>query len=1274
MMVYLKKRFASTNRLQTIVILSVALLVLFGMILSAQASTTIQFSNHKPANGSAVSVFNPEIFVYIKDGTYDLNASSLKVYVDGAQVSATFRFLGHWGVDSCGGPVWIIDSRKEGTVTYTPVGLSYGTHTVEVRMTNSAGVTAVETWSFTIAGTIEFGKEQPTSGAAVGQRRPQISVQAYAPNGAIAADDVTLTIGGESVIPTLTYELGYYLISGQPVQDLPDGNHSVVVSVYNHGKGTYDSYSWSFAVRADVVAMDWAPAKGSTINISNPQVSVYVSAGANKLDQNSVSATLNGVPVTATLQFKGVWLYDSCGFPYYVVTSYNEGTVSFNTIGLENGTHTVSISVANVDGEAITETWSFTVQTEMRFFSQTPGSNTTTSTSFPRISVRAADGTKDANHVRMFVDGEAVTPVVGALENNVLEISYVPQQSLYDGIHAVRVEVLDIQENMYKTTAWSFTVDAAPKVVKRTPVAGSLLNKSSTAVTVEVRHATRAIDGNSVSAKVNGVPVAVQYTHWIEEYNGVIEYEDTRYGFITFNAVGLHDGANTLEIRVADVQGNLLVDTWTLNVAEVPVFSGMTPANKGEVRILSQVSVLIHDNTSVNWGSVVMKVNGSVVPHVTDPANNMVKYLHNFATGTYQVNVAAKDLAGNLNSVTWSFIVDKNPPTLRNFYYRTDDSGVAGTVHNFNGLIIKNGILKFTGELTDSLVALNSNATATLIGTETKTGKAVNQLLDITFRYEGMVDSCTGMYIVTNKKRAYLSYAGVIKDGNYTLVVYAEDSVGNSVTQTFAFKVETPPVIDNLTPLKYGVQERTPEISATVKDLNGTIVPESIVMKVNGDVVAHKYDATKNKVTYTPAVALADEIYYTVYLTASDDQGLTTTRSWKFYINAKNWPDMSDSSYTNCTSCHAISGGTNALENGTTHKRLQFSGGHNYSGCYSCHGYISYPADCAQCHGEEGYYDYAPHGSSPDIKYWATNYDPYFPLRVKENREMFDCVICHQPGTQLKAYVGAWSTPTRLMSSHDIPDLHRVDTENCSECHAMSLTREHARDGRKDGNGQPMTCVTCHESQRTDVTTAISTGDTDCGACHGIETTGAGHASMHEVNYGAQCAECHGTNMMSEKVYHQNDCNGCHSSTVPKVLDAIRLQNRTCFGCHESPHGVKMMVLRDDIPMYSGLTWSKPDPARVWAGEGWLPEQLNNDQALVLFSERMSISQQTVYQYYKDEMNSKGWTLVEDTSGDGTFNLLYRKGRRHCLIQLYNGVAPGSSGSGNIYRIVKVYN
>jgi hypothetical protein len=600
------------------------------------------------------------------------------------------------------------------------------------------------------------------------------------------------------------------------------------------------------------------------------------------------------------------------------------------------------------------------------------------------------------------------------------------------------------------------------------PAKNATITTSNPKISVNVRSANE-LDPSTFIMKVNGNMVDATFS-----------LKTTRKeGTISFYATKLNDGVNKVEVSINDKAdpSNLISDSWTFTVGEAPKITTVSPADGSEQKTLNQLSAVITDNTTINWDKVSLKINNLVKsPLEINKETGTIAYNYDFPTGSYTAFLDVTDTFGKRTTKTWKFVVDSSAPEINYLSYFKD------------GATITTGPLKILVGLKD-LIDIKDNVTLKLDG----------QLLPIDFKYQGSINYY-GEYEVTSRKIATVAYEGRVANGNHTLELYTEDEFGNQSTRTWNFTVAIKPEITEVTPLKYGLDNLKPTISAVVNSPNGTIEPESIDLKVNGEAVIFNYDETTGLVDYTPTNVLKNESYHTVNLTASDQTGLSLTREWKFYVST--YKEMDDSNPDSCTTCHDASsfeGSNGVLEN--VHKsKLSFSGTHSRNNCENCHSYVTVDAGCSQCHDDpEGdAYAYAPHGSTSTMHYQPKNADPNFPLRVTENRELNDCIVCHQPGVGVKGYVGHLATPTRTLNNHDIPELHKTE-DTCTQCHAKSLTREHARDGRSDKDNNEMTCKTCHESANPKVVKAITDKTTSCSACH--EPI---HDGIH-----SDCKKCH---------------------------------------------------------------------------------------------------------------------------------------------------------------------
>lgn len=660
------------------------------------------------------------------------------------------------------------------------------------------------------------------------------------------------------------------------------------------------------------------------------------------------------------------------------------------------------------------------------------------------------------------------------------------------------------------------------------PAKSTTIKISNPKISVNVKGSS-SLDANSLAMKINGSSVNPSFQFkgsWVEDYDTESEVwvvDDYTAGTVSFNPSNLKDGVNTVEISIAESAGNVLNESWAFTVAEPPTFSLISPTNNSEQVKVPQISATINDNTAVNWDTAKLKVNNVYIDSsklIINRDNSTLSYENNFTDGTYNASLEVMDMSGNSKLQSWSFVIDSNPPALVGLSYFQD------------GINILDGKLKFSAELKD-LTDIKENAVLSLDGNP----------LNSELKYKGFTDYY-GDYIITSKKQAVISFEGIVPNGSHSLSLYSEDKLGNKITRQWNFTVSAKPTISNEEPLKYGVQDMKPVISAIVKSPNGSIPADSIVLNLDGEVVSHTYNESTGTVSYTPSKALENEKYHTVNLTINYGTNLSVSKEWKFYMNT--YPDMSDSNIENCLTCHQTypTVSSNGKFEDVHRNKLSFTGTHSDNDCDKCHTYLSIPASCQQCHDANDPINgtqIAPHGSTPSIKYQPKNNVTSIPLRVTENRETWDCIICHQPGSG----IGGGSVP-----SHDIPEIHKsTGDDSCTTCHAKSLTREHARDGRTDQNNNTITCNTCHKSTDPKVVKAITDKNTACSACH----TDLNHESLHVSTLEENCSGCHNKALSTEHVKRGQTCDTCHKSTEAKVVTAITNKDKTCSACHENP-------------------------------------------------------------------------------------------------------------------------
>lgn len=277
------------------------------------------------------------------------------------------------------------------------------------------------------------------------------------------------------------------------------------------------------------------------------------------------------------------------------------------------------------------------------------------------------------------------------------------------------------------------------------------------------------------------------------------------------------------------------------------------------------------------------------------------------------------------------------------------------------------------------------------------------------------------------------------------------------------------------------------------------------------------------------------------------------------------------------------------------------------------------------------------------------------------------CVICHQPGS------GVRDSAKLPLNNHDIPEIHKYTDEDstCNQCHAKSLTKEHARPGRADQNGNAITCGTCHQSTNPLVVSAIANHKRNCDACH----QAADHEAVHKLNdFDAKCQSCHNYTLTTEHLSNVTtagknfSCATCHKNTNKEVKNTIAGSTVTCAGCHKTGHNMAMeAIVPADIPQYPGFKWSTPMAVSIFQGETTTTAGYETGQ--VVISNRLSSATvEQVWNFYNEQadtkMTAKGWILKSGALAPGAvrFSAEYEKAGRLVTIRSYKSALSDGSG------------
>ncbi|MCL6471919.1 MAG: hypothetical protein K6T91_03825 [Firmicutes bacterium] len=450
---------------------------------------------------------------------------------------------------------------------------------------------------------------------------------------------------------------------------------------------------------------------------------------------------------------------------------------------------------------------------------------------------------------------------------------------------------------------------------------------------------------------------------------------------------------------------------------------------------------------------------------------------------------------------------------------------------------------------------------------------------------------------VSDYTKGTISYTPLsLSNGTHTVVASIRNTNGVPSSFAWSFNVAAPPQITELTPAPESVASSDmPTVSAKIETFSFV---SSVKMHLNGVEVVPIYNEVTKVVSFTPLSPLPSDFDQTVTLTVTDAFGLSSTATWHFRTR-------------NCTACHT-----------------NFPSTHPMTNCNACHGGGEPIEDCRECHEYQWY---------PE----------------DHNVSKYSCEYCHNSTYSYKIPVH----PADNAAYHNTTS----SMELCSECHMTSLVQEHGR--RIDpSTGKNLDCYTCHANTRTEVRLAIESKNKDCGACHASSSS---HETVHATNaLDSKCTTCHKNNLFQEHLNNPTTqtkkltCDSCHSSTRPEVISAISSGDKHCVSCHSQAHNISLSAaMPSDIPLYSGFRWTVPLEALLWAGESWVPDDFASGGKVLISSRRIDVTGDQVWNFYKNEMAARGWTLAssEPAAGSNFYSVAFTKQAQKAIIWFYGG-------------------
>lgn len=862
---------------------------------------------------------------------------------------------------------------------------------------------------------------------------------------------------------------------------------------------------------------------------------------------------------------------------------------------------------------------------------------------------------------------------------------------LKDGDQTLEFQASDQSGNILTTTL-TFTVACKPVFSGQTP-ANASPTKDSSGFSVKVTD-NSSVSPQSIQAKLDGNTVSTTY----DPSSGIISYKP---------ASGLPDGAHTVIVNASDTAGNQASTTWSYTLQTAG--PTLAYANDGKTFNASpDISVNVKSNVKLDSGKMVMQIDGKNVPatfaykgHYDYRYGNTYYIVDSYNEGTIEfqtsglgdgkhtIGVTAQDVVGNSSNGNWSFSVVE-PPVFSglqpaNGSVLTTNPVIQASMVDPNGAGVDKGsiVLKVDGQQVTSDISgdqskytvsytsdkllndayhnvtlsakdVNGNNAETswkFFGSITGNPGFSNQKPDVTTgnaapQISAHFSNQAGTYDINNisisidggapvkpavagSNPEYFIYytPATLKDGSHSVTLSIPNTADTNapLTSTWSFTVNSPPQITDYSP-SYPIVSSSPQLIAFAKDNDGL---DHAVFTVDNVVYPAQFDSLFGRFTLKTSGLTAG--VHDVTLAVYDTTGNIGQKNWQFTVDPNTgatFPEMPVNNNATCWSCHP---------NEANHNHIV-------------------PKECNTCH-------------SPEF------------IKLQQ---FTDCIGCHYSTKYITATHSynayAWSNlPYR---QHRITDLHISTTDGCQKCHSRVLTQEHYRSDRKDKNGNPITCDTCHSSaylntvsttEQTMVKTAISNHDTSCTACH----TDTNHDALHPDGLQEQCLTCHSNALSSEHLNNKTtagknfSCDTCHANTSENVKRAIATGNATCASCHTSAHGLPLSEkVPKDIPLYTGFTWTEPLDAGIFSSDPGAPSGYSTGKLLI--SNRQSVTPADVWNFYNTNLASQGWTLQSTApSADATyFKAEFSKSTRSVLIRCFNTVlGDGTGNAASGYRL-----
>ena len=659
-------------------------------------------------------------------------------------------------------------------------------------------------------------------------RRPLVELDI--PSG-VKADDAAATVSATATDDASGIATATFVINGEVVDEVigPVNNASLE---YTFGAGEAASSNEIKAVVVDVagnkevqrgsfgvqemdapVISDMTP-EGEGVADATPTIGAAYS-DATGIDLSTVTLTLNGAVMTDI--------------------TVGESKVSYTPVKpLEAGvTYTVKVSAKDKAGLPVESIWTFALETDEPVITDTTPTGVD-ETGTPHISAKYSDAGTGINKdsVKLMVDNKAVEAQV--TESSV---SYKPADVMNKGKHMATLTVADMAGTIVELT-WEFNIEETPPAITNVEPSGTI-NDDMPIISARYSDAGTGIDVGSVALSLNGEVAIAEVTGSQVSY-AVKEPLKTGVSHI-------------VTVTVADKAGNVGTGTSTFRLeGTAPSISNMSPTGTVQSVDVAVSATYSDAGSGVNPSTAVMKLDGVVVP--TTPTASGISYqAAGLLNGDHTVHVEVADQFGNVGTRTWTFTVERTPPTISSV-------GPSGEI---------------------------STATPVLTAAYDDAGTGVD-VNNVVLSLNGHVVPAT----ITATKASYAILTPLERGVTYNVTVQVADKAGNIASDSATFSLETTPPDVTATKPTGTVSEDDAvsgvEIAAKLSDDGSGVNPDSVMMWLDGDPIDG--DASVSNVSYTVKGLAYGE--HTVRLVVADMLGNVADETWTFDVDDSTPPTV----------------------------------------------------------------------------------------------------------------------------------------------------------------------------------------------------------------------------------------------------------------------------------------------------------------------------------------------------------------------------------------------